>query len=88
MPQTKEAIDHAKAAEVPIVVAINKIDKDGADPERIKGEMSEYGLLPEDWGGDTVYCEIKQLQWHVLYLVLPLIVLHQHYELVFHFQKP
>ena len=59
MPQTKEAIDHAKAAGVPIVVAINKIDKEGADPERIKGEMSEYGLLPEDWGGDTVYCEIS-----------------------------
>ena len=59
MPQTKEAIDHAKAAGVPIVVAINRIDKEGADPERIKGEMSEYGLLPEDWGGDTVYCEIS-----------------------------
>lgn len=59
MPQTKEAIDHAKAAGVPIVVAINKIDKEGADPERIKGEMAEHGLLPEDWGGDTVYCEIS-----------------------------
>ena len=59
MPQTKEAIDHAKAAGVPIVVAVNKIDKEGADPDRIKGEMSEYGLLPEDWGGDTVYCEIS-----------------------------
>lgn len=59
MPQTKEAIDHAKAAGVPIVVAINKIDKEGADPERIKREMAEHGLLPEDWGGDTVYCEIS-----------------------------
>lgn len=59
MPQTKEAIDHAKAAGVPIVVAINKIDKEGADPERIKGEMAEHGLLPEGWGGDTVYCEIS-----------------------------
>ena len=59
MPQTKEAIDHAKAAGVPIVVAINKIDKEVADPERIKGEMAEHGLLPEDWGGDTVYCEIS-----------------------------
>lgn len=59
MPQTKEAIDHAKAAGVPIVVAVNKIDKDGADPERIKSEMSEEGLLPEEWGGDTVYCEIS-----------------------------
>lgn len=59
MPQTKEAIDHAKAAGVPIVVAVNKIDKEGADPERIKSEMSEEGLLPEEWGGDTVYCEVS-----------------------------
>ena len=59
MPQTNEAIDHAKAAGVPIVVAINKIDKEGADPERIKAEMAEEGLLPEEWGGDTVYCEIS-----------------------------
>ena len=59
MPQTKEAIDHAKAAGVHIVVAINKIDKEGADPERIKAEMAEEGLLPEEWGGDTVYCEIS-----------------------------
>ena len=59
MPQTKEAIDHAKAAGVPIVVAINKIDKEGADLERIKAEMAEEGLLPEEWGGDTVYCEIS-----------------------------
>lgn len=59
MPQTKEAIDHAKAANVPIVVAVNKIDKEGADPERIKAEMAEEGLLPEEWGGDTIYCEIS-----------------------------
>lgn len=59
MPQTKEAVDHALAAGVPIVVAINKIDKEGADPERIKGEMSELGLMPEEWGGDTVYCNIS-----------------------------
>ncbi len=59
MPQTKEAVDHALAAHVPIVVAINKIDKEGADPERIKGEMSELGLMPEEWGGDTVYCNIS-----------------------------
>ena len=59
MPQTKEAVDHALAAGVPIVVAVNKIDKDGADPERIKGEMSEIGLMPEEWGGDTVYCNIS-----------------------------
>ena len=59
MPQTREAVDHALAAKVPIVVAINKIDKDGADPERIKGEMSTLGLMPEEWGGDTVYCNIS-----------------------------
>lgn len=62
MPQTKEAIDHAKAASVPIIVAINKIDKPGADPERIKAEVADYGLLPEDWGGDTVYCNISAKQ--------------------------
>ena len=56
MPQTKEAVDHALAAGVPIVVAVNKIDKEGADPERIKGEMSELGLMPEEWGGDRTYC--------------------------------
>ncbi|DBA68950.1 TPA: hypothetical protein ACH3X2_013126 [Trebouxia sp. C0005] len=52
-PQTLEAISHAKAAEVPIVVAINKVDKDGANPERVKQELSEAGLLPEEWGGKT-----------------------------------
>lgn len=62
MPQTKEAIDHAKAANVPIVVAVNKIDKEGADTDRIKSAMSEEGLMPEDWGGDTVYCEISAKQ--------------------------
>lgn len=59
MPQTKEVIDHAKAAGVPIIVAINKIDKEGANPERIKQEMGEYGLMPEAWGGDTIYVEIS-----------------------------
>jgi len=62
MPQTKEAVDHAKAAGVPIVVAVNKIDKPGADPERIKGEMSELDLMPEEWGGDTVFCNISAKQ--------------------------
>lgn len=57
MDQTREAIAHARAAEVPIVVAINKIDKDNADTERVKRELSEFGLIPEDWGGDTIYCE-------------------------------
>ncbi len=62
MPQTREAVDHALAAKVPIVVAINKIDKEGADIERIKGEMSELGLMPEEWGGDVVYCPISARQ--------------------------
>ena len=52
MPQTIEAIDHAKAAKVPIIVAVNKIDKPEADPERIKQELTNYGLVPEEWGGD------------------------------------
>ena len=59
MPQTREAVDHAKAAGVPIIVAVNKIDKEGADPERIKAEVAELGLMPEDWGGDVVYCNIE-----------------------------
>ncbi len=56
MDQTREAINHARAAEVPIVVAVNKIDKDNADPDRVKRELSDLGLLPEDWGGQTLYC--------------------------------
>ncbi|HAJ14913.1 MAG TPA: translation initiation factor IF-2 [Erysipelotrichaceae bacterium] len=59
MPQTKEAIDHAKAAGVPIIVAVNKIDKPGASPDRIRTEMSEFGLMPEEWGGDVVYQDIS-----------------------------
>ncbi len=62
MPQTKEAVDHAKAAGVPIVVAVNKIDKPGADPDRIMSEMSELDLMPEEWGGDTVFCNISAKQ--------------------------
>jgi translation initiation factor IF-2 len=59
MPQTKEAIDHARAADVPMLVAINKIDKEGANPEKVKGELSSEGIAPEDWGGDTVFCEVS-----------------------------
>lgn len=58
MPQTIEAIDHAKDAGVPIIVAINKMDKEGANPDRIMSEMSEHGLMPEEWGGDVIYCKI------------------------------
>lgn len=54
MPQTKEAINHCKAANVPIIVAINKIDKPGANPDKVKQELTEHGLVPEDWGGDTI----------------------------------
>jgi translation initiation factor IF-2 len=57
MDQTKEAIAHSKAAEVPIVVAVNKIDKDNADVERVKRELSDYGLIPEEWGGQTIFCQ-------------------------------
>ena len=59
MPQTKEAIDHAKAANVPILVAVNKIDKPSANPERVMQELSEYGLMPDSWGGDTIYTNIS-----------------------------
>ena len=59
MPQTKEAIDHAKAAGVPIIVAINKIDKPGANPDRVMQELAEYGLTPDTWGGDTLFNQIS-----------------------------
>jgi translation initiation factor IF-2 len=59
MPQTVEAIDHAKAAEVPIMVAVNKIDKEGADPNRVRGELAQQGLTPADWGGDTEFCDVS-----------------------------
>jgi translation initiation factor IF-2 len=59
MDQTREAINHARAAKVPIVVAVNKIDKDGADPDRVKRELSELGLLSEDWGGDTIFAHVS-----------------------------
>ena len=59
MPQTKEAIDHAKASGVPIIVAINKIDKPGANPDRVMQELAEYGLTPDIWGGDTLYNKIS-----------------------------
>lgn len=62
MPQTREAVDHALAANVPIIVAINKIDKPGADPQRIMTEVSELGLMPEEWGGDVPYVNISAKQ--------------------------
>ncbi len=62
MPQTIEAINHAKAAEVPIIVAVNKIDKPGADPDRILQQLTEHGLVPEAWGGDTITVNVSALQ--------------------------
>ncbi|WP_321991678.1 translation initiation factor IF-2 [Marispirochaeta aestuarii] len=59
MPQTVEAINHAKAAEVPIIVAINKIDLPEANPDRVKQQLSEHGLMPESWGGTTLFCEVS-----------------------------
>ncbi|WP_242516426.1 translation initiation factor IF-2, partial [Corynebacterium mendelii] len=62
MPQTVEAINHAKAADVPIVVAVNKIDKEGASPDKIRGQLTEYGLVPEEYGGDTQFVDISAKQ--------------------------
>ncbi|MGX7200961.1 translation initiation factor IF-2 [Enterococcus plantarum] len=59
MPQTVEAINHAKAAEVPIIVAVNKVDKPGANPDHVKQELSEHGLIPEEWGGETIFVNIS-----------------------------
>ena len=62
MPQTVEAINHAQAADVPIVVAVNKIDKEGADPAKVRGQLTEYGLISEDFGGDTMFVDISAKQ--------------------------
>ncbi len=59
MPQTVEAIDHAKAAGVPLMVAVNKVDKEGADPNRVRGELAQQGLTPADWGGDTEFVDVS-----------------------------
>jgi len=75
MPQTLEAIDHARAAKVPIIVAINKIDKADAQPERIKQQLSDRGLLPEDWGGDTVMVPVSAKTQQNLDLLLEMILL-------------
>jgi translation initiation factor IF-2 len=59
MPQTEEAVDHAKAADVPIMIAVNKIDKEGADPNRVRGELAQLSLTPADWGGDTEFVDVS-----------------------------
>jgi translation initiation factor IF-2 len=75
MPQTKEAIDHAKAAGVPILVAINKIDKPNANPDLVKKELSDLGLTPEAWGGDTVMVDVSAKQKKNLDLLLEMVLL-------------
>jgi len=75
MPQTLEAIDHAHAAEVPIIVAVNKIDKPGALPERVKKQLADRGLMPEDWGGKTVFVDVSAKQKTNLNLLLEMICL-------------
>ena len=75
MPQTKEAINHSRAAGVPIIVAINKIDKPDANPERVKQELTEFSLVPEDWGGDTIFVEVSAKQNTNLDQLLEMILL-------------
>ena len=75
MPQTVEAINHGKAADVPIIVAINKIDKPVANPDRVKQELTQYGLVPEDWGGDTICVEVSALKKQGIEDLLEMILL-------------
>ena len=75
MPQTREAIDHARAANVPIVVAINKIDKPNANPERVKRELTELNLMPEEWGGQTVTVEVSARKKQNIELLLEMVLL-------------
>jgi len=75
MPQTVEAINHAKAAEVPIIVAVNKMDKPTANPDRVMQELTEHGLIPEDWGGDTIFVPISALKGEGIDNLLEMILL-------------
>ncbi|WP_067838484.1 translation initiation factor IF-2 [Amphibacillus sediminis] len=75
MPQTVEAINHAKAAEVPIIVAVNKMDKEGANPDRVMQELTEYELIPEDWGGETIFVQMSALQGEGIDDLLEMILL-------------
>lgn len=75
MPQTKEAINHSKAAGVPLIIAVNKIDKPDANPERVKQELTEYELVPEEWGGDTIFVEVSAKQQTNLDTLLEMILL-------------
>ena len=75
MPQTIEAINHAKAAEVPIIVAVNKMDKEGANPDRVKQELVENGLVPEEWGGDTIFVPMSAKKGEGIETLLEMILL-------------
>ncbi len=75
MPQTIEALNHAKAAKVPIIVAVNKIDASGANPDHVKQQLAEHGLLPEDWGGDTIFVPVSALRGEGITELLDMIVL-------------
>ncbi|MGM0844638.1 MAG: translation initiation factor IF-2 [Bacillota bacterium] len=75
MPQTVEAINHAKAAEVPIIIAVNKMDKEGANPDRVMQELTEYQLVPEAWGGDTIFVPISALKGEGIDSLLEMILL-------------
>ncbi|MFM9045625.1 MAG: translation initiation factor IF-2 [Solirubrobacterales bacterium] len=75
MPQTREAIDHARAAEVPMLNAVNKVDLEGAQPDRIRNDLASEGLNPEDWGGDTVYCDVSAKTGQGLDNLLDMIIL-------------
>lgn len=75
MPQTVEAINHAKAAEVPIIVAVNKMDKPTANPDRVMQELTEHGLIPEDWGGDTIFVPISALKGEGIDNLLEMVLL-------------
>jgi len=81
-PQTKEAISHAKAAGVPLIVAINKIDKPSAQPDRIKQELSEQGLMPEEWGGETIMVPVSAIQGDNLDTLLEMILLVSEIEIL------
>ncbi|MCZ0702605.1 translation initiation factor IF-2 [Natronobacillus azotifigens] len=75
MPQTVEAINHAKAADVPIIIAVNKMDKEGANPDRVMQELTEYELIPEDWGGNTIFVQLSALQGEGIDDLLEMILL-------------
>ena len=75
MPQTREAIDHARAAEVPMLIAVNKIDLEGAHPDRIRNDLAAEGLNPEEWGGDTIYCDVSAKTGEGLDNLLDMIIL-------------